>query len=260
MAPPVKHLGEILVRDYHVLDGDVREALDAQARGVPERLGQYLVRRGILSDRDLATALGQQLRIPVMIGLPRLSVTDDVLALVPASCAEKKLVIPVAVTGSAGDKRLVLAMADPTDRSAIEALERLTGFSVQPAIATEEDIRRAFKIFYLGEVGHADPAELTDSFEVLRTRLHTSTGASAPSMSASLSLSLDGPRSPKAQHSGEIFKPVPLKLGDDAPIPMPDVSESLEIESDHTRPGPGASTPEAVLPRDPTAAGSTVGA
>lgn len=248
MPPPLRPLGEILVRDYHVLDADVREALEAQAQGTPDRLGQFLVRRGILSDRDLATALGQQLRIPVMIGLPRLTVTEDVLALVPASCAEKKLVIPIAVTGDDADRRLVLAMADPTDRSALEALERLTGFAVQPAIATEEDIRRAFKIFYLGELGHADPSELTDSFEVLRTRLRTS---SSGSTNASVSLSLDAPRSPKG-HSGELFRPVPLALDDESPIPMPDVSESLEIE--HTRPGAG------VLPDDPVVRGSTVGA
>jgi len=37
---------------------DVREALEAQKQGTPDRLGQFLVRRGILSDRDLATALG----------------------------------------------------------------------------------------------------------------------------------------------------------------------------------------------------------
>lgn len=255
MAPPLRRLlGEILVQDYHVLDVDVREALDAQAQGIPDRIGQFLVRRGILSDRDLATALGQQLRIPVMIGLPRLTVSEDVLARVPPSCAEKKLVIPVAITGGEEDPRLVLAMADPTDRSAVEALERLTGCTVQPAIATEEDIRRAFKIFYLGEVGHADPAELTDSFEVLRTRLRTSGGGT--NTSASFSLSLDAPRAPKAQHSGELFKPVPLSISaleDDSPIPMPDVSESLEIE--HTRPGAG------VLPQDPDdVRGSTVGA
>lgn len=247
MPPPLRPLGEILVQDYHVLDGDVREALEAQGQGIPDRIGQFLVRRGILSDRDLATALGQQLRIPVMIGLPRLTVPEDVLALVPASCAEKKLVIPIAVAGTEAERRLVLAMADPTDRSAIDALQRLTGFEVQPAIATEEDIRRAFKIFYLGEVGHADPSELTDSFEVLRTRLRTS-GGTAPSAS----LSLDAPRPPKAQHSGELFRPVPLALEDESPIPMPEPSESLEIE--HTRPGAG------VLPRDPNRSGSTVGA
>lgn len=248
--PPPRRLGEILVQDYHVLDGDVREAIEAQKQGTPDRLGQFLVRRGILTDRDLATALGQQLRIPVMIGLPRLSVTEDVIKLVPIACAEKKLVIPVAVSGTEeADRRLVLAMADPTDESVISALEGFTGMSIQRTIATEEDIRRAFKVFYLGEVGHADPVELTDSFEVMRTRLRTN--------GSSLSLSLesfDSGAKVKNQHSGEIYKPLPLALGDDEPIPMPEPS-IVPYEKTKSSPPFGG-----VLPRDPAHASSTVGA
>ena len=266
MPPPSpRRLGEILVQDYHVLEGDVREALEAQKQGQPDRLGQFLVRRGILTDRDLATALGQQLRIPVMIGLPRLSVADDVIKLVPVACAEKKLVIPVAVTGTGPDRRLVLAMADPTDESVISALEGFTGIPVQRAIATEEDIRRAFKVFYLGEVGHADPTELTDSFEVMRTRLRTN--------GSSLSLSLEpfdaGVRAPaKSQHSGEMFKPLPLRLGENDPIPMPEESfefafESTEASASLSESASASGVSDAfagVLPRDPAHASSTVGA
>ena len=247
--PPPRRLGEILVQDYHVLDGDVREAIAAQKQGTPDRLGQFLVRRGILTDRDLATALGQQLSIPVMLGLPRLSVTEDVIKLVPIACAEKKLVIPVAVSGTEADRRLVLAMADPTDESVITALEGFTGLTIQRTIATEEDIRRAFKVFYLGEAGHADPVELTDSFEVMRTRLRTN--------GSSLSLSLESfgaGAKVKNQHSGEIYKPLPLALSEDEPIPMPEPSI---VPYEQTKASPAFA---GVLPRDPAHASSTVGA
>lgn len=248
--PSFRRLGEILIADYHVLDSDVRDALQAQNQGQPDRVGQFLVRRGILSDRDLATALGQQLGVPVMIGLPRLTVPEEILALVPLRCAEKKLVIPVAVTGS-DPRRLVLAMADPTDVSVIEALEKLTGLPVQPAIATEEDVRRAFKVFYLGERTHADPVELTDSFEVIRTRLRTSD---------SLDVSGRGGR----KHSGEMFVPKPLPLSEDDPIPMPDKSASMDLSrSESASASSDDIAPEdlfLVVPRDPDAARSTVGA
>lgn len=238
MPPSSRRLGEILVQDYHVLERDVREAVEAQQQGQPDRLGQFLVRRGILSDRDLATALGQQLRFPVVIGLPRLSVAEDVLKLVPIACAEKKLVIPVAVCGTSPDQRLVLAMADPTDASVVSALEGFTGIPVQPAIATEEDIRRAFKVFYLGELGHADPVELTDSFEVMRTRLRTGGGLSHP--------------------SGELFRPLPLALDEEEPIPLPEASFPFTFEDTKAS---ASSSFGGVLPRDPDhASSSTVGA
>ena len=273
MPAPSRRLGEILVADYHVLESDVRLAIQAQKQGQPDRLGQFLVRRGILTDRDLVTALGQQLAVPVVLGLPRLDIAADVLQLVPIRCAEKKLVMPVSLIGKTSCRRLVLAMADPTDDSVVEALERLNGFGIVPAIATEEDLRRAFKVFYLGERSHADPAELTGSFEMMRLRLRGGTRTSAPAESS---------RPPTGtRHSGELVRPKPLPLesvrtpsafvplGEDDPIPMPDRSVSGLTPEPPTR----VSQPEphelesrslpaigAVLPRDPDFASSTLGA
>ena len=227
--PAKRQLGEILTEDYHVLEKDLREALQAQSLG-HERLGQYLVRKGILSDRDLATALGQQLGVPVVIGLPRLHVSDEVLAFVPMRCAEKKLVIPVALDGNASGRRLILAMADPTDTSVIDALEGLTGFRIQPAIATEEEIRRAFKVFYLGERGHADPLELSGSFEMMRRRLR---GEPTPK-----NLRAQAVADWDAIH--EIDLPEPESLD---PIPLPEPTEPTEASG--------------AIPFDPDFAGST---
>ena len=174
------------------------------------------------------------------------------LKLVPVACAEKKLVIPVALCGEGPDQRLVLAMADPTDASVLSALEGFTGVPIQAAIATEEDIRRAFKVFYLGEIAHADPVEMTDSFEVMRTRLRTGGGGSSLSLSLE---SFEAGSTAKAQHSGEIVKPQPLALGEEEPIPLPDVSLSFESTK-----ASASSSFGGVLPRDPDHASSTVGA
>lgn len=170
-------LGEILVEDYRVAPEDVSSAVSAQ-RFSTERIGRLLVRMGVLSERDLVTALGQQLRIPVVLGLARLTIPDDVLMLVPMRMAERKLVIPVEIFEEGPRRHLVLAMADPTDRSAVEALEGLVGLSVMRAIAAEEDVRRALKVFYFNEPIHRDPDEITGTFERLRKRLHE---ASVPS-------------------------------------------------------------------------------
>jgi type IV pilus assembly protein PilB len=171
MAP---RLGEILVEDYRLLPADIDAALRAKRPG--ERIGEILVRMGLLSERDLVTALGQQLRIPVLVGLPRREVPEEILALVPLRTAERKLILPVAIEPP---KTLVVAMADPTDAKTIAMLQGLCGFTVQPAIAPEEEIRRALKVFYFQETAHRDPQEITDSFEALRSRLHDPTSVSS---------------------------------------------------------------------------------
>ena len=172
-------LGEILVEDYRVAPEDVESALRAQ-RFSTERIGRLLVRMGVLSERDLVTALGQQLRVPVVIGLPRLTIREDVLMLVPMRIAERKLVIPVDILEAGAERFLVLAMADPTDESVVESLQGLVGLSVQRAIVPEEDVRRALKVFYLDEPIHRDPDEITGTFERLRQRLHEASLPSPP--------------------------------------------------------------------------------
>ncbi len=183
-------LGEILVEDYRVAAADIESALSAQrfsqrrpeptpngsAPANHDRIGRLLVRMGVLSERDLVTALGQQLGVPVVIGLPRLTIPDEVLILVPMRMAERKLVIPVEIV----QQSLILAMADPTDRSVLGGLEGLVGLHVVPAIAPEEDVRRALKVFYFNEPIHRDPDEITGTFEKLRQKLHEASMPSPP--------------------------------------------------------------------------------
>lgn len=175
-----KRLGEILVEDYHVLPEDLTSAVSAQ-RYVPDRLGVLLVRMGVLTERDLVTALGQQLRCPVVLGLPKRSIPEEVIALVPMAIAEKKLCIPLGVgtrTRSNGREQqvLILAMADPTDSATRDAVERLAGMRVLVAIAPEEDVRRALKVFYFADPIHRDMSEVSESFELIRAIMHERTG------------------------------------------------------------------------------------
>lgn len=169
-----RQLGQILVEDYRVLREDVTKALGSQ-KYVPDRLGALLVRMGVLSERDLVTALAQQLGCPVVLELPRLTIDEEILQLVPMRTAERKLVIPVALSGRSTARCLILAMADPTDRVTVDAIERITGFDVLAAIAPEEDLRRALKVFYFS-APQRDMVEVSESFELIRAQMHERTG------------------------------------------------------------------------------------
>ena len=171
-----RRLGVILVEDYRVLPEDLDRAISAQ-RYVPDRIGTLLVRMGVLTERDLVTALAQQRGCSVVLGLPKLSIPLEVLQLVPLRVAERKLVIPVSLVGQGSSQRLVVAMADPTDSVTVDALERLTGFEVVPAIAPEEDVRRALKVFYFEDPSHRDMEEVSTSMEMIRAHMHERTSS-----------------------------------------------------------------------------------
>jgi len=131
---------------------------------------------GAIGEMDLVTALAQQLGLTVALDLSRLDLDEAVLALVPVDLAEKRLLVPMELIGD--PPGLLVAMADPLDAGSIGKVEKITGRRVHPAVAAEEEIRRALKVFYSpGGRALQDPAEYSISMENLRRRHRTKSGS-----------------------------------------------------------------------------------
>jgi hypothetical protein len=157
-----KRLGEILVRYYRVPAESVDAAVAAQASGAG-RLGETLLRVGAVTEHDLVRALAFQQGLPIALNLSTANIAREVLALVPAVIAAWDRVVPVAIAKTAaGERLLVLAMADPFDQKVLRELEEMTGCAIQPAITTHEEINRALRLFY-GNAQVAEPSRPADS-------------------------------------------------------------------------------------------------
>lgn len=142
-------LGEILTKDYRVPEEAVLRAIHFQrTSGTSLKLGEILVKLNALPRRELLAALGQQLGVPVVVGLARMPVSSGLLTLITRNFAETRCVVPVGVQGPEGARRLLLAMADPTDAITIDVVERACGCEVIPVIALEEEILDAIRTFY----------------------------------------------------------------------------------------------------------------
>jgi hypothetical protein len=129
--PP--RIGDILVREGLVTIGDVQEAL-ALVRRQPMRLASALVELGRLSSDDASRALAQQHGVPAALA-KHLSGRDLALAeLVPATLARSLGALPLAVQRNEG--ALVVCVRDPGP-AAIAALEKASGRSVMVAVAVE---------------------------------------------------------------------------------------------------------------------------
>ena len=153
-------LGEILTKDYRVPEEALRRALHFQkTSGTDLRLGEILVKLKVLPRRELLAAIGQQLGIPVVVGLARMPVPSGLLTLVSRQFAETRRVVPVGVAGPEGARRLLLAMADPTDRITIDVVERATGSEVIPVAALADEILDAIDVFYRERSQVSRPAD-----------------------------------------------------------------------------------------------------
>jgi len=135
-------LGELLVREKLISLAQLRKAQEEQQRS-GANLGYTLQKLGYISDAEITTFLSQQYRVPT-ISLDEYEVDAEILKLVNREHCEKHKVLPISRAGGS----LVVAMADPTNLNAIDDLKFLTGYNIDPVIASETAIIAAIEKYY----------------------------------------------------------------------------------------------------------------
>jgi type IV pilus assembly protein PilB len=135
-------LGEILVKDSLISGDQLKQALDYQKKN-GGRLGTCLVKMGLVSDDDITAVLSRQYGVP-SINLKFYEVDPAVIRLVPQETAVRYQIVPLSRVGST----LTIAMTDPTNVFAMDDIKFMTGFNVEPVVASETAISDAIHKFY----------------------------------------------------------------------------------------------------------------
>jgi type IV pilus assembly protein PilB len=135
-------LGEILVKDSLISADQLKQALEYQRKN-GGRLGSCLVKLGLVSDDDITAVLSRQYGVP-SINLKFYEVDPSVIKLVPQETAIRYQIVPLSRVGST----LTIAMTDPTNVFAMDDIKFMTGFNVEPVVASETAIGEAIHKFY----------------------------------------------------------------------------------------------------------------
>ena len=160
-----KKLGEILVEKGLVTQKQILTALKKQ-REEGGRLGSILVGLGYISDSDLIGVLSEQFGVPA-VDLDNIEVDEKVLKLIPQHIAERLNVFPLKREG----KILHLAMANPADIYTVEDIKFATGFEILPHVASERMIRKAIEKYYgVGGAIAEVLSEMEEEIEVLEEK------------------------------------------------------------------------------------------
>ena len=138
-------LGELLVNSGVITAEQLQQALDNPNRQ-GKKLGEFLVDEGIVSEDDLAKALSRQLDLD-MIDLQSINVDKEVLNLVPVNVLKKNKIFPFAYKEN-NFNVLMVAMADPLDYNAIDDINIITNFQVEPVVATTRSIMLAIDKYF----------------------------------------------------------------------------------------------------------------
>jgi type IV pilus assembly protein PilB len=135
-------LGELLVREKLISLQQLRKAQDEQKR-TGQNLGYTLAKLGYIQDGEITNFLSSQYRLPA-INLDEYEIDQEVIKLVSREVGEKHRIIPVSRSGSS----LIVAMSDPTNLNAIDDIKFLTGYNVEPVVASETSIQAAIERYY----------------------------------------------------------------------------------------------------------------
>ena len=135
-------LGEILVKESLITSDQLRQALEYQ-KASGGRLGTCLMKLGFISDDEITGVLSRQYGVP-SINLKYYEVDAAVIKLIPQDTAVRYQIVPLSRVGST----LTIAMTDPTNVFAMDDIKFMTGFNVEPVVASETAIAEAISKFY----------------------------------------------------------------------------------------------------------------
>jgi type IV pilus assembly protein PilB len=135
-------IGELLLKEKLITADQLQQAL-TQQKANGGKLGFNLVKMGFVKDEQITALLSKQYGVP-SINLAQFKLDPTIIKLVPNDTARKYQIIPLSRSGST----LTIAMTDPTNVFAMDDIKFMTGYTVEPVVASEIAITEAVEKYY----------------------------------------------------------------------------------------------------------------
>jgi type IV pilus assembly protein PilB len=138
---PVR-IGDLLLKEKRITPDQLQQALNHQKTN-GGKLGFNLVKMGFVKDEEITALLSKQYGVP-SINLTQFEIDPAVIKLIPADTAQKYQIIPLSRAGAT----LTIAMTDPTNVFAMDDIKFMTGYNVEPVVASESAVVEAIQRYY----------------------------------------------------------------------------------------------------------------
>lgn len=137
-----KQLGDLLIERGIINQRQLDKALALQ-KEKGGLIGEILVEQGFAKEEDIAQALTAQYGFPYL-PLGNYEIDSEIINIIPARVARQYLLIPIDKVSS----NLTIAMSNPLNIHAVEDIELISGCSVQTFVSTSTDIKTAIEKYY----------------------------------------------------------------------------------------------------------------
>src|SRR6266542_2718100 len=131
---PVR-IGELLLKEKRITPAQLQEALTYQKTSG--------VKLGFVKDEEITALLSKQYGVP-SINLAQFEIDPAIVKLIPAETAQKYQIVPLSRAGAT----LTIAMTDPTNVFAMDDIKFMTGYNVEPVVASETAVTDAITRYY----------------------------------------------------------------------------------------------------------------
>src|SRR4051794_29932869 len=138
---PVR-IGDLLLKEKRITPAQLQEALSYQKTN-GGKLGYNLVKLGFVKDEEITALLSKQYGVP-SINLAQFEIDPAIVKLIPAETAQKYQIVPLSRAGAT----LTIAMTDPTNVFAMDDIKFMTGYNVEPVVASETAVTEAIARYY----------------------------------------------------------------------------------------------------------------
>ncbi len=135
-------IGDLLIKEKLITPDQLNQALEYQKK-YGGKIGTILVDLNFITEDDITSVLSRQYGVPA-INLDYFEVDPDVVKLIPLDTAQKYQVLPLSRVGST----LTIATTDPSNVFAMDDIKFMTGFNIEPVIASEGAIMRSIEKYY----------------------------------------------------------------------------------------------------------------
>jgi type IV pilus assembly protein PilB len=135
-------IGDILCKEGHITSGQLQEALNHQKKN-KGRLGSILLQLGYIEEETIVNVLSRIHNYPAAI-ISKMTPDPEAIKLLPYKLAKESLAFPLRFKGDT----LEVCMAEPTDTTAVEAMQTQIKKSIKVCVSSEKDIVEAYKKYY----------------------------------------------------------------------------------------------------------------
>ncbi len=145
-------IGELLLKEKRISPEQLQEALNYQRQN-GGKLGLNLIKLGLVKDEEITSLLSKQYGVP-SISLQKFEIDPAVIKLVPAETAQRYQILPLSRSGAT----LTIAMTDPTNVFAMDDIKFMTGYNVEPVVASETAVAEGIQKYYSQALASSQPA------------------------------------------------------------------------------------------------------